>query len=292
MNDEDTDRQEVRECRIGLLAGSGRFPVCFARGARCHGHSVVAIGLKGQTSPELEDVVDEMHWTGLAKLGKWITIFREAGVSRAVMCGGVPKEKIYDNPLNLVPDWRSARFLYSRRGQWEDHFLLGELAEEFEKEGIHIENSVIFCPELLAPAGVLTTREPDEREWEDVRFAWPRIKQIAALQIGQTIVVKDGAVVAVEGMDGTDATLRRAGEIAGEGTVAVKVAREDHDPRFDIPCVGTATIGVLDEAGVSTLAMEAGNTLLLDRAETVARAEECGVSLVSVTEEDVRGGEQ
>lgn len=274
---------------IGLLAGGGRFPICFARSAREHGIRVVAIALKGETSEELQRYVDEIHWTGLARLGKWLRIFKKARVERAVMCGGVTKARIYDNPLRLLPDIRSARFLYSRRGRWQDHHLLAELADEFEKEGITIESSVLFCPELLAPEGVLTSREPDEREWSDIRYAWPLAKQIAAMQIGQTLVVKDGAVVAVEGMDGTDATLRRAGEIAGEGTVAVKLAKEGHDPRFDIPCVGPETVEVLEEAGVSALAIEAGNTLVLEREQTAQKAGRAGIAIVALTGDEIEG---
>jgi hypothetical protein len=274
---------------VGLLAGSGLFPISFARSASNHGIRVVAIALKGETSPEIEKYVDEVHWTGLARLGKWLRIFKKAGVKRAVMCGGVTKARIYDNPLRLLPDIRSARFLYSRRGEWADHDLLRDLAEEFEKEGISIESSVLFCPELLAPEGTLTRREPSDREWSDIRYAWPLAKHIAALQIGQTLVVKDGAVVAVEGMDGTDATLRRAGEIAGEGTVAVKLAKEGHDPRFDIPCVGPKTVDVLSEAGASALAIEAGNTLVLEREQTVRKAGAADIAIVALQGNEIEG---
>lgn len=285
MADDDNIQEKEPPQKVGLLAGSGLFPVTFARGAHDHGHEVVAIALKGETSPELEEYVDEIHWTGLARLGKWIKIFQNADITRAVMCGGVTKAKIYENPLRLMPDFRSAKFIYSRRGEWEDHVLLADLAEVFEEEGISIESSVLFCPELLAPEGVLTAREPSEGEWDDIRFAWPRIKKIAAMQIGQTIVVKDGAVVAVEGMDGTDATLRRAGDIAGEGTVAVKLAKEGHDPQFDIPCIGPNTIDVLKEAGMGALAIEAGNTLMLEREDTIGQADDAGIALVGVSHE-------
>lgn len=287
MVDEDESVNKNADEKVGLLAGSGLFPVNFARGAHRHGYKVVAIALKGETSPELEDYVDEIHWTGLARLGKWIRIFKDAGIQRAVMCGGVTKAKIYENPLRLMPDFRSAKFIYSRRGAWEDHALLADLAEVFEEEGISVESSVLFCPELLVSEGVLTSREPTEREWSDIRFAWPRIKTIAGMQIGQTIVVKDGAVVAVEGMDGTDATLRRAGEIAGEGSVAVKLAKEGHDPRFDIPCVGPDTVDVLKDAGLGALAVEAEKTLILERDRTVERAEEADVAIVAVSSESL-----
>jgi len=266
---------------IGLLAGSGLFPVCFARGARANGIKVIAVAIKGETNSSLEKHVDQIHWTGIGKLGKWIRLLKKAGVKEAVMCGGVNKTKMYPNVLQNLPDSRALRLWFSskRRG---DHDLLGRLAEEFEKEGITIRSSVLYCPELIAQEGVLTSIEPTESQWDDIRFAQPLIKKIAAMQIGQTIAVKDGAVIAVEGIDGTDATLRRAGRIAGGGVVAVKMAKKGHDPRFDIPCVGPDTVEVLAEAELGALAIEAGKTLLLDAENTVRKADKAGIPLVGI----------
>jgi len=272
---------------VGLLAGSGKFPICFARAARARGIRVVAIALKGEAPEELAEHVDEIHWTGLAKLGAWIEIFRDAGVRHAVMCGGVTKANMYKDIASIVPDLRTAKLFFQQLRSHEDHTVLQAVAKEFAKDGITLESSVFVCPELLAPRGCLTARKPTDAEWADIRFAWPLAKQIAAMQIGQTIVAKSGAVIAVEGMDGTDATLRRGGQIARGGAVAVKIAKEGHDPRFDIPCVGPDTVDVMKEAGISALAIEAGQTILLESEELAHRARKAKVSVVSVTAEDV-----
>jgi hypothetical protein len=272
--------------KIGMLAGSGQFPISFATGARKHGVKIVAIGIKGEASRELEGHVDEMHWTGLARLGKWISIFKEAGIKQIVMCGGVDKSHMYSNILGFLPDLRTTRLWFSGDTR-EDHTLLEKVADEFEKEGITVESSILFCPELLAPEGCLTSRKPTEKQWEDICFGWPIAKKIAEMQIGQSIVVKDKAVIAVEGIDGTDATLRRGGKLGKGNVVAIKLAKENHDPRFDIPCTGPRTVDVLTESGVSVLALEANNTIVLDRKTTAAKAEKAGISIIAVSSKTV-----
>jgi len=283
------DYQPAPGDAVGLLAGAGRLPLAIARSTAGQGLRVVAIGLKGEADPELAALVDEFHWSGVNQLGRWIRIFKQAGVAHAVMCGGITKANMYRHPTAFIPDLRAAKMWYSRMlRSRQDHTLLEGLVEEFAREGIQIESCTLYCPELLAPRGCLTRREPTGREWVDIRFAWPLVKQIAAMQIGQTIVVKDRAVVAVEGMDGTDATLRRAGQISRGKLVAVKVAKDGHDPRFDIPCVGPGTVDVLREAGVSVLALEADQTILLERDEILRKADASRVTIVALTGEDCR----
>ncbi len=247
---------------------------------------MAAVAIKGECASELEKHVDSIYWTGIGKLGKWIEIFQKEGVSNAVMCGGIQKTKMYPNILRHLPDTRTLKFWFSQYSRY-DHDLLGALAEEFTKEGIEIRSSILYCPQLLAPQGTLTNTEPTERQWNDIFSGWSMIKQIAAMQIGQSITLKDGAVIAVEGVDGTDATLRRAGELAGDGVVAVKVAKHNHDPRFDIPCIGPDTINVLKSISAAALAVEAEATLLLEKEETVKLADKAGISIVSLKNEDV-----
>jgi len=290
MSPTHSDRPDEPIKLVGLVAGDGLLPLTFARAARQKGVRVVAIGIKGLTPQGLADEVDEIEWTQLARLGKWIKVFKRAGVRHAVMCGGVRKPDMYKSPASLMPDMRSAKLFYQHLRSHDDHTVLQAVAEEFARDGITLESSVFLCPELLAPRGCLTGRAPTEKQWEDVLYAWPRIKQIAAMQIGQSIVVKDGAVVAVEAMDGTDATLRRGGELARGEAVAVKLAKEDHDPRFDIPCVGPDTVAVMVEAGIGVLAVEAGQTILLERGELVTRADAAKVSLLALSAEDVESG--
>jgi len=272
---------------VGMLAGGGLLPICFARSARARGMRIVAIALKGDAGPELARYVDQIHWTNVAKLGKWIRIFKRAGVQHAVMCGSIRKPNMYRHPVSFFPDLRSVEMWHSKMlRSREDHTVLQHLAEEFENEGIKIESSVLYCPELLAPRGCLTPRLPTAREWADICFGWPLAKQLAALQIGQTIVVKDRAIVAVEGMDGTDATLRRGGKIASGNAVAIKVAKSGHDPRFDIPCVGPDTIQVLKEAGVCVLAVEAGQVIVLERDEVARLSRAAKVTVIALSDED------
>ena len=286
---QDSPASDSRPDAIGMVAGSGLLPVCFARGASRRGIRVVAAAIKGEASPELEQEVDEVHWTGLARLGKWIKIFKKAGVTRAVMCGGINKTRAFDGNrgLSLLPDLRSAKLWYKQLRSHEDHTVLQAVAEEFESEGIHIERSILYCPELLAGHGCLTAREPSEREWDDIRFGWPIIRQIAALQVGQSIVVKEKAVLAVEGIDGTDATLRRGGRLGNGDAVAIKVAKESHDERFDMPCVGPDTVETMAQSGVSVLAMDAEKTLVLEREQTVEKADGAGICLIGISESDV-----
>jgi len=290
MGDEALSREHPQRRTVGMLAGSGLLPICFARGARGHGVRVVAIAIKAEAPPELAEHVDEIHWTGLMRLGEWIRIFKKTGVTHAVMCGGVTKANMYRSPVSLLPDWRSARLWYDKLRSRQDHTVLEAVAAEFESEGIKVESSVLYCPELLAERGCLTEREPTEDEWADVRFGWPIAKQIAAMQIGQTVVVKDGAVIAVEGMDGTNATLERGGKIARGGAVAVKVAKEGHDPRFDIPCIGPDTVEVLKGAGISVLAVEAGNTIVLERERVTGLAGKANVAIAALSAEDIEVG--
>ena len=273
---------------IGLIAGNGLFPIYCARGIRARGHRVVAVALKGEAPEELAEEADEIHWTGLARLGEWIRIFKSAGVRRAVLCGGIDKTRMFEKGgLPGIPDLRTVKLWFGGIGSREDHTVLGAVADEMQKEGITIESSVLFCEDLLAGRGVLTGRKPTRGQWGDIRFAWPLAREVARLQIGQTIVVKDGAVVAVESIDGTDAALRRGGRLARGGAVAVKVAKPGHDPRFDIPSVGPETADVLSEAGIAVLAIHAGNTLVLGREELVARADKAGVCIVAVDERDL-----
>jgi len=272
---------------VGLLCGAGDLPLRVAEALRRRGCRVVAIGIKGEADPALDGAADEVHWTGIAKLGRWIKLFSKARVDVLLMLGAIQKRKMFGDVAALLPDWRSLRLWYEQLKAREDHTILGAVADEFEKAGIPVRSVVDYCPELLAPPGPLTRREPTEAQWGDIRFAWPIVKQVAALQIGQCIVVKDGAVVAVEGIDGTDATLERGGRLTGGGAVAVKVAKEGHDERFDIPCIGPSTADTLARSGVAVLAVEAGRTIALDRDEMARRADQEGVCIVATSGEQL-----
>lgn len=274
-----------KDDRIGLIAGNGRFPFCFARGARKRGVRVVAVALMGEADAALEKEVDEFTWAGIAQIGKWIETFRRAGVTRAAMCGGVTKGRMYDKfaRLSALPDMRTLQLWYSRLRSRSDHTVLEAVANELASDGIELVSSVLYCPEIVAREGCYTRRKPEPDETADIDFGWPLAKEVARLQIGQTLVVKDRTVIAVEGIDGTDETLRRGGRLARGDARAVKVAKLDHDERFDIPTIGVRTVEVLKEAGVRVLAIEAGRTLVIDEEEVVRKADKARITIIGRT---------
>ncbi len=271
---------------VGLLAGWGRFPFAFAEKARAVGLPVVCVGIRGEASPELAKLVRSFHWCGAARMGRMIRLFRRGGVERVVMAGKVHKADLLHRPwkaLTLLPDWRTIRFWYlrSRRDNKDDTLLLGLIAE-FAKDGLRFESALDLCPELLVRAGTLTRRAPTPREEADIAFGWQLAKEMGRLDVGQSVAVKEKSVLAVEAVEGTDRAIARAGELCrAGGFVVVKVAKPHQDMRFDVPTVGTSTVEALHKAGGRVLAVEAGKTILLDEAETVALADRYGLTIVA-----------
>ncbi len=271
---------------IGLLAGSGRFPITVAHKARSLGVPVVCLGIRNEASPELIALSSRFYWTGVAQLGRMIRCFKRAGVTRAVMAGKVHKVVMHTpwRWLSLVPDWRMLRFWYSRsrRDNRDDSVLLGVIAE-FAADGIVFESALDLCPELLVPPGVLTRRGPSAAEEKDIAFGLELAREMGRLDVGQSVAVKERAVLAVEAIEGTDRAIARAGELCrAGGFTVVKVAKPQQDMRFDVPTVGTDTIETMRKAGARVLAVEGGRTILLDQAETVALADRYGITIVAL----------
>ena len=261
--------------RVGLIAGNGRFPLIFARTAQQEGVEVVAVAHAGETLPELEDVVAAVTWIKVGELGKMIAAFQRSGVTRAVMAGGIRKAALLEH---FAPDERGQRFL-AGLGSFGDDTLLRGVAAELESEGIQIVESTLFLSTILTPAGVLTQQRPNEGQWSDIRHGLAVAKGIGRWDIGQSVVIKSGIVLAVEAIEGTDATIRRGG---CAGAVVVKVSKPQQDLRFDVPAIGPETIRVAAEAHVSVLALEAGKTLLLDKDDILRQAHEVGLSIVGI----------
>jgi DUF1009 family protein len=264
--------------RIGLIAGNGTFPLLFARTARAEGLSVVAVAHEGETDPALAQDVEALTWIKVGQLDAIIRTFQQAGVRRAVMAGGIRKAALLEH---FAPDERGQRFL-ARLTQWSDDVLLRGVAEELQGEGIAVVESTLFLASILTPEGALTARQPDAAQWADIRYGLAAAKGIGAWDIGQTVVVKSRMVLAVEALEGTDATLRRGGALGRGGAVAVKVSKPTQDLRFDVPAVGAATIAVCRDAGIAVLALEAGRTLLLERERVLAEAAAADLVLVGV----------
>ena len=261
--------------RVGLIAGNGRFPLIFARTARAQGVSVVAVAHEGETLPELSGLVDAITWIKVGELGRMIRTFRAAGIDRAVMAGGIRKAALLEH---FAPDARGMQFL-ARVGSFGDDTLLRGVAGELESDGIRIVESTLFLSTLLAPGGTLTKHEPNDAQWRDIHHGFAVAKAIGRWDIGQSVVVKAGIVLAVEAIEGTDATIERGGR---SGAVVVKVSKPQQDLRFDVPAVGLETVRVCTAAGVAVLAVEAGKTLLLDKDEVVRLADAHGLGIVGV----------
>jgi hypothetical protein len=266
--------------RIGLIAGNGRFPFLALHGARSLGHDVTVVAVKEEAFPELEGAAREagadLHWVSLGHLGKCIKILKAAGAGQALMAGQVKHARIFSG---IVPDLTLLSVLTRLRARNTDA-LISAVAEVLRGEGIELLDSTAFLEPLLARAGVLSRREPTAEEREDLEFGYRMADAVAGLDIGQTIVVKDKAVVAVEAMEGTDAVIRRAGEIAGPGTRIVKVAKPKQDMRFDVPVVGVATIEVMKTAGATTITIDAGKTLVVDGERFFDAANAAGIAVV------------
>jgi DUF1009 family protein len=271
---------------IGLLAGSGRFPICFAEKARSLGIPVVCVGVKYEAAPELAQMVHRFYWTGVARLGRAIRCFKREGVRQIVMAGKINKASILHRPwrlFSLLPDWRTFKaFLLRSRDNRDDALLLAVIAE-FARDGLTFDSALTLCPELLVRPGLLTRRALSAREERDIEFGWEMAKEMGRLDIGQSVSVKERAVLAVEAIEGTDKAIARAGELCpAGGFVVVKVAKPQQDMRFDVPTVGCQTIESIHKAGGRVLAVEAGKTILIDEDQTVSLADRYGISIVAV----------
>lgn len=276
---------------VGLIAGAGRFPIVFVEKAREVGLPVVCVGVAGMADPALANVCTEFRWLRRLSLGFILRTFRRHGVTRWTMAGKYHKQTLLRpwNWLRLLPDWRAARLWLSRRRKDnKDDSLLLALIHEFESERMACVSALDLCPELLVRVGVLTKRNPTERELEDVRFGWTLAKEMGRLDVGQSVMVRNRACLAVEAIEGTDACIRRAGELCGRaGFVVVKVAKPNQDMRFDVPTIGLQTIETMRAAGATALAVEAGKTILLDEPKVVAAADQAGIGIVALDSVEV-----
>jgi UDP-2,3-diacylglucosamine hydrolase len=271
---------------IGLLAGSGRFPILFAQAARRQGLPVACAGIKYEASEELRALCDSFEWVGVAKLGRMIRAFKRARARRIVMAGKVTKNVIYTpwRILQLCPDLRTLQWWYRRtRADNRDDSLLLSIISEFERDGMTFASALDFCPELLVKEGILTRRAPSSSEHKDIEFGWSLAKEMGRLDVGQSVAVKELATLAVEAIEGTDRCIERAGQFCRSGGWSlVKVAKPQQDMRFDVPTIGVTTIENLHKAGAKVLAIEADKTILLDEPDVIALADRYGLSIVAI----------
>ncbi len=280
--------------KLGLIAGNGRFPFLVLDAARAQGFEVVVAAIKEETFPEIDSHgAAAVHWLSLGELSKLIETFKREGVTKAVMAGQVKHKQIFSS---IRPDWRLAKLLLNLRTRNTDA-LLGAVAKVLGDEGITLENSTSMLEPLLAKPGVLTRRSPNEQEQKNVEYGRGVARQLAQFDIGQTVVVAEAACVAVEAMEGTDATIERAGQImdsleADASTLSraltvIKAAKPNQDMRYDVPVIGVKTIEVMRKAGARCLAVDAGKCLLLDGAEIFKAADTAGIAILATAFTDL-----
>ncbi|HUB19963.1 MAG TPA: UDP-2,3-diacylglucosamine diphosphatase LpxI [Acidobacteriaceae bacterium] len=279
--------------KLGLIAGNGRFPFLLLEAARAHGTEVVVAAIREETDPEMDaraaaDAGVRVHWLSLGELSRLIATFQREGVRKAMMAGQVKHKQIFSS---IRPDWRLAKLLLNLRTRNTD-MLLGAVAKVLEDEGIELISSTTYLEPLLAQAGALTARAPNEQEWRDIEYGREVARGLAAWDLGQTVVIAAQACVAVEAMEGTDATVERAGALMrslgapastlDRSLTVVKVAKPKQDLRFDVPVVGIQTIASMRAAGATCLALEAGRTLIFDREAVRAASDAAGIAVVAL----------
>lgn len=265
--------------KYGLIAGNGRFPFLVLEGARDRGVEVVVAAIKEEAATEIEKQGAQLEWIGVGQLGRLIRYFKREEVTHAIMAGQVKHHQIFR--LNALPDLRMVRLL-ARLSTRNTNSLISAVADELAREGIMLVDSTTFLETLIAPEGVLTRRTPTKEERADIDYGLGIAREIGRLDLGQTIAVKDCAVVAIEAMEGTDAVIVRAGEVTrGRSFVVLKVAKPGQDMRFDVPVIGLPTIEKMTAAGATAIRVTAKKTLLFDRGELIGLADKAGLTIIA-----------
>ncbi|UCE58587.1 MAG: UDP-2,3-diacylglucosamine diphosphatase LpxI [Phycisphaerales bacterium] len=277
----ETDEPSLR--KLGIIAGAGRFPLMVLEGAQKAGCHVTVVGLRGLADAILADRADAFFWAGLPRLSRWIRILKRNRIQRVILAGSVKKTSMYGRfrLLRLLPDLRSLRIWFFELADKRNDTVLGAIANEFARNGIIMEECVKYSTEHMAPAGVLSKRQPSEADARDIEFGWHLAKEMGRLDIGQSIAIKETEVIAVEAIEGTDRMIERAGQLCSRGGwTLIKVAKPNQDMRFDVPTVGPETIAKLKENGARMLVIEAGKTLIVDREQMIAHANAAGIIIL------------
>ncbi len=266
--------------KIGIIAGGGQFPLLFIEAAHKVGKYVAVVAHKRETDQEVVEAADAACWVKLGQLGKVINFFKKEDVHEIVFLGPITKTKIF---RDLFPDLKGLS-LWNKIDQKQDDAILRAIADALAEEGIEVLESTIYLKHLLFPAGVLTKTKPNKAQIKDIKFGWRNARAIGALDIGQCVVVRNSAVVAVEAIEGTDAAILRGGKLAKEKVVVVKVSKPGQDFRFDLPATGVTTLKTLKKVKGAVLAVEAGQSILFDREKMIDEANKSGIVVVGVTE--------
>jgi hypothetical protein len=273
--------------QIGIIAGMGELPVIIAKDARERGYKVITVALETLASPEMDSVSDEIRWVNPGKFGELIDILKKHQIKEAIMAGKVPKSLLYKS--KITPDLRAVKLLFSIKDKSDDA-ILNAITKELAGEGIKIIDTTKFSPHLLTPVGCLTRKKPDEEQWKDIEFGWKIAREIGKLDIGQTVVIKGKAVMAIEAIEGTDEAILRGGKWAGDGAVVVKVSKPQQDMRMDVPAVGPDTLKSMENVNAKVLALEAHRSMIVDRETVIRVAESAGIVIVGISSETMHHG--
>lgn len=269
---------------IGLIAGGGQFPILFSDRAAERGYKVYAVGIRSETDPVLQERVRDMQWLHIGQVSKLIKYFKAHQISKAVMMGSINKPNVFKD---IRPDFSALKFIAKHVVTHDDN-VLRSFSDLLLKEGIEIISSTFLLPELISPRGIWTRRKPDKAEKKDIIQGWKIAREIGRLDIGQCLVISNGSVLAVEAIDGTDATILRGGQLSGENNcTVVKLCKPHQDLRFDLPSSGVQTIETMHEAGAGVLALEAEKSLSFDRERMILLADRYGISIAGFTDEDI-----
>lgn len=273
--------QSGTSMKLGLITGMGDLPKAVASEARKMGYRVVAIALQPPADESIRPFVDDFHKISIGRFGGLISLLKKLSVSEAVMAGKVPKSLMYTHLTKLVPDLKAVKLLFSLKDRADDT-IMKAVVKEMEKNGIKIHRTITFTKSLLAPEGVLTRKKPSKDDLLDIEFGWDIAKKMGQLDIGQTVVVKHQAVMAIEAIEGTDEAVKRGGSLAKKDAVVIKVSKPGQDMRFDVPAVGMETLRSMKEARAGVLAVESDKCIIVDREKFIREANSAGIVVVGV----------
>ena len=270
---------------LGLIAGMGDLPKAVASEAKRMGYYVVAVALQPPADESLKPFADDFHKVSIGRLGGLITLLKKLSIKEAVMAGKVPKGLLYKNKKDIIPDLTMAKVLFSLKDLSDDTIMNG-IVNELEKNGIRLHNTTKFAGDLLCPEGVLTRKKPSRKELQDIDFGWNIAKEMGRLDIGQTVVVKNMAVMAIEAIEGTDEAIKRGGNLAQKDAVIIKVSKPGQDMRFDVPVLGLDSLESMKACGAKVLAFEAGECIIVDKTNFIKNADKNGLVVVAVKKND------
>jgi len=267
--------------KLGLIAGMGGLPLALASEARKMGHYIVAIALQPPADESLKPLVDEFHKISVGRFGGLLSLLKKQSITNVVMAGKIPKTLLYENKARIIPDLKAVKLLFSLKNHSDDT-IMSAVVRELESKGITVHNTTDFTKDLLVTEGVMTRSQPSRKALQDIDFGWGIAKNIGGLDIGQTVVVKNLAVMAVEAIEGTDMAISRGGKLAEKDGVVIKVSKPQQDMRFDVPVVGIETLRTMKKVSAQVLALEADKCIIVDRELFIKEADKSGIVVVGV----------